>query len=62
MTKDKEELVTEAAISDYKGSPVLSIYEVKDGKVQPYPFSFGKKKAAMILKHIEEIKKFVGEE
>lgn len=52
--------ITEVDFSEYKGNPTIAIYEVDDkGVRKPYPFSFGVKKAELILKHIEEIKKFV---
>jgi len=44
--------------TEYRGSPVLSIKNNEDEK---YPFSFGVKKAKMILESIDEIKKFVEE-
>lgn len=54
-------LETEAELGEYKGSPTLSIFEVVDGKRKDYPFTFGKKKAQMIVKHLELIKEFAGE-
>ena len=42
--------------SDFKGSKILVFKEQEDSK---YPFSFGLKKAKIILDHTEDIKKFV---
>lgn len=44
-----------ATESEYKGNPVL---ELKNGPDDKYPFSFGVKKANLILNHLEEIKEF----
>lgn len=54
-------LKTEIEKSTFKGSPVISIWEVKeDGTRKDFPLiSFGKKKAEEIVKHIDEIKSFV---
>lgn len=49
--------------AEYKGSPTLSISEIdSSGNEKPYPFSFGKKKAKLILDNLEHIKKFIGED
>lgn len=45
--------------SEYKGRPVLILKESDDDK---YPFSFGLKKARLILDHLEEIQNFVAEQ
>ena len=45
-----------ASITEFKGNKVLTLKESEEDK---YPFSFGKKKAKLILDHIEEIKGFV---
>jgi len=53
---------TKVFIERYKGQPVFSVWEVdnEDKKVGRYPaFSFGKKKAELILSNIAEIEKFV---
>lgn len=42
----------------YKGSKVLVL---KKGADDPYPFSFGKAKAKLIVEHLEIIKKFAAE-
>lgn len=42
--------------SEYKGNPVLVLKNAEDDR---YPFTFGVKKAKLMLEHIEEIKKFV---
>lgn len=42
--------------SEFKGNPMLVIKNSEDDK---FPFSFGLKKAKLILEQIEEIKKFV---
>ena len=49
---------TFAKESEYKGQPVLSLMKKDDDK---FPFTFGSKKAALIVLHIDEIKKFVDE-
>lgn len=50
--------MSKVALSDYKGSPVLQLINDEDVNAK-YPFSFGLKKAKLILAHIEDIKKFV---
>lgn len=42
--------------SEYKGNPVLTL---KNNEEDRYPFTFGVKKAKLMLDHIEDIKKFV---
>lgn len=42
--------------SEYKGNAVLVLKNSEDDR---YPFTFGVKKAKLMLEHIEEIKKFV---
>lgn len=42
--------------SEYKGNPVLVL---KNGEDDRYPFTFGVKKAKLMIEHLEEIKKFV---
>lgn len=42
--------------TSYKGNPLLELSNGNGGK---YPFSFGLKKARLILDNIDEIKKFV---
>lgn len=46
-------------VGEYKGSPVLIIKAREDDK---YPFTFGLKKAQLIMQHIQEIGQFVEEE
>ena len=41
---------------EYKGNPVLTLKQTEDDF---RPFSFGVKKAKLILEHIEDIEKFV---
>ena len=43
-------------ISTYKNNPVITLKENDNDK---YPFSFGFKKAKLILSNLEAIKKFV---
>lgn len=52
---------TKVVVGDYKGSPVLSIFEIdSEGNQGAYPVvSFGSKKAKAILKHLDEIKSWV---
>ena len=45
-----------ASESEYKGNPMFVIKNTEDDK---FPFSFGVKKAKLILEHVESIKKFV---
>ncbi len=42
--------------NEFKGNPVLSL---KNTEKDRYPFTFGVKKAQLILEHIEDIEKFV---
>ncbi|MBI4211578.1 MAG: hypothetical protein HY540_02975 [Deltaproteobacteria bacterium] len=42
--------------SEYKGSPVLVLKNTQEDR---YPFSFGVKKAKLMLEHLEDIKQFV---
>lgn len=44
-------------ITKYKGHPILVIKD-EDGR---YPFSMSVEKAKLILQHIEDIKRFVGD-
>lgn len=44
------------AESEYKGRPMLVLKRDEDDK---FPFSFGLKKAKLVVENIEEIKKFV---
>ncbi len=49
-------------IGEYKGHKMISLIENgKEETEDKYPFSFGIKKAKLILENIEEIKKFVEE-
>lgn len=55
-----KEVKSEVEIGEYKGSPTIAIHELDDkGTRKPYPFSFGVKKAKLILAHIKEIEDFV---
>ena len=42
--------------SEYKGNPLLVLKNTAEDR---YPFSFGIKKAKLIIEHFEDIKKFV---
>ena len=42
--------------SEYKGSPVLVLKNTEEDR---YPFTFGVKKAKLMLEHLDDIKKFV---
>lgn len=42
--------------SEYKGNPLIILKNTEEDR---YPFSFGYKKAKLVLEHIEDIKKFV---
>jgi hypothetical protein len=42
--------------TEFKGNPVLSL---KNNENDRYPFTFGLKKAQLILQHIEDIERFV---
>lgn len=46
-------------VGEYKGSKVLIIKANENDK---YPFTFGLKKARLILEHVQEIRQFVEEE
>lgn len=46
--------------AEYKGRPTISFSEVAEGK-RPFRFMFGLKKAEIIIKNIDEIKKFYDE-
>jgi len=45
-----------ATIGSYKGQPTISLPMDDGGK---YPFTFGMKKAAAILRHIDDIRAFI---
>jgi hypothetical protein len=55
---EETEKKLEVTIGEYKGSPVITLPLTADGK---FPFTFGLGKAKVILKYIDEIKKFVDE-
>lgn len=42
--------------SEYKGNALIVLKSTEEDK---YPFSFGLKKAKLVLEHIEDVKKFV---
>ena len=48
--------MSEVRESEFKGNPTIVLANGPDDK---YPFSFGLKKAKLILEHVEDIKKFV---
>lgn len=43
-------------IGEYKGQKTISLFNSEDEK---YPFSFGLKKAELIIANLEDIKKFI---
>lgn len=45
-------------IKDFKGNPIISLKKDEDDE---YPFSFGLKKAKLIVENYDEIVKFVEE-
>ena len=45
-----------ATEGEYKGNPM---FVIKNSDEDKFPFSFGVKKAKLIVEHIENIKKFV---
>lgn len=47
-----------AEISEYKGNPVLTLKNDPDDR---YPFTFGVKKAKLLLEHLDDIRKFVAD-
>ena len=56
----EKEMKVEVKIGEFMNKPTISIYEVKNDKVEDKPIvSFGIKKAQAILAAIEDIKKFV---
>ena len=42
--------------AEYKGNALIVLKNTEEDK---YPFSFGLKKAKLVIEHIEDIKKFV---
>ena len=48
-------------IGEYKGNKIITLVEKGSEMSDRYPFSFGLKKAKLILENIEDIKKFVDE-
>lgn len=46
-------------IGEYKGHKMISLIEEGKEETDKYLFSFGIKKAKLILENIEDIKKFV---
>ena len=49
-------------IGEFKGNNTISLYEAGKETSSAYPpFSFGLKKAKLILENLEEIKRFVEE-
>ena len=47
-----------ATIGEYKGNKTLTLARDETDK---YPFSFGMRKAKMIIEHLDDIKEFVKE-
>ena len=59
MSDENQTKKTIAEKSEFKGNPVLSIFEIDEkGEKKAFPFSFGKKKAQAIIKHLEDIRTF----
>ncbi len=54
--EEKKEQEPQVKFGEYKGNPTITLPTTVDGK---YPFTFGVTKAKAILKHIDEIKRFV---
>lgn len=48
--------MSEAREGEYKGSPVLIL---SNGPEDKFPFTFGVRKARLIVDHIDDVKKFV---
>ena len=42
--------------SEYKGNPVLVLKNTPEDR---FPFSFGVKKAKLLMEHLDDIKKFI---
>jgi len=53
---EEEKKQPEVTFGEFKGNPTITIPTSADGR---FPFSFGLGKAKAILKHLEDIKKFV---
>ena len=51
-------IILVATTGEYKGNKTITLGRDENDR---YPFTFGVKKAKMVLEHIEEIKKFVEE-
>jgi hypothetical protein len=53
---------TEIEITKFKGSDVLTIWEVdENGERKKFPvIAFGKKKGEALVKHWQDVKEFVG--
>ena len=47
-------------IGEFKGNKTITLFE-EGSETEKYPFSFGLKKAKLIINNIEDIKKFVEE-
>lgn len=61
----KKDTKTAVFIQEYKGNEMFSIWEVdNDGSAtKEFPImSFGKTKAAAILRHLSDLKKYLGDE
>jgi hypothetical protein len=64
MSSQKPEKKTKVFNEEFKGNEMFSIWLVDEADEKSVGFpviSLGKVKARAILKHIEELKKFVGE-
>ena len=53
---------TEIELATFKNSPVFTIWEIdENGERKKFPIiSFGKRKGEAIIKHLQELKNFVG--
>ncbi len=46
---------------EFKGNKTITLFEEGSEMSEKYPFSFGLKKAKLILDNLEDIKKFASE-
>lgn len=62
LPEEKQSVGTQAFTEEYNGHPLFAIWHVdaEGNKTKNSPLiSFGKVKAAEIMKHVEELKKFL---
>lgn len=50
--------MSEAIRGEFKGNPIITLQENENDK---YPFTFGLKKARLIIAHMDAIRQFVSE-